>query len=72
MPTVIGNKTADHETDVVDVDIPLLLSKAAMKKAQTVLDFNKDIVTMFGQKQPFLRTSSGHYAIPICPARLEI
>ena len=47
-----------------------------MKKAQTVLDFSKDTVTIFGQEQPLLRiqTSSGHYAIPrpICPARLEI
>ena len=43
-----------------------------MKQAQTVLDFTEDIVTMFGQEQPLFRTSSGHYAIPICPARLEI
>ena len=43
-----------------------------MKKAKTVLDFSKDTVTMFGQEQPLPRTSSGHYAIPVCPARLEI
>ena len=43
-----------------------------MKEAQTVLDFNKDIVTMFGQEQPLLRTSSGHDGIPMCSARLEI
>ena len=43
-----------------------------MKKAQTVLDFNKDNVTMFSQEQPLFRTSSGHYAVPICPARLKI
>ena len=43
-----------------------------MKKAQTDLDFNKVIVTMFSQGQPLLRKSSGHYAISMCPARLEI
>ena len=43
-----------------------------MKKSQTVLDFKKDIITMFGQEQPLLKTSSGHYVIPVCPARLEI
>ena len=60
------------ETDAVDVDILLLLSKVAMKKRQTVLDFNKDIVTMFGKEQPLFRPSSGHYAIPLCSAPLGI
>ena len=46
----MGNKKANLETDGVGVDIPRLLSKAAMKKAQTVFDFNIDIVTMFGQE----------------------
>ena len=68
----MGNKKANLETDGVGVDIPRLLSKAAMKKAQTVFDFNIDIVTMFGQEQLLLRTFSGHNAIPICPAHLEI
>ena len=69
----MGNKKANLETDAVDDDIPLLLSKAAiMKKAQTVLDFKKDIDTMFGQERSLLRTSSGHHAIPKCPVRLEI
>ena len=72
MPTVIGNKKTDLEKDVVYVDIPLPLSKAALKNAQTVLDFIKDTVTMFGQEQLLLRTSPGHCAILICPARLEI
>ena len=32
LPVTIGNDKISLETDVVDTDIPLLLSKAAMKK----------------------------------------
>ena len=66
---VIGSKEVNLETDMIDVDIPLLMSKSAMKKAETVLNFNEDCVTMFGEQQPLLKTSSGHYAIPITTSR---
>lgn len=39
-----------------------------MKKAETVLNFNKDSVTMFGE-QSLLKTSSVNYAIPITKSR---
>ena len=65
IPVVIGSKKVNLETDVIDADIPLLMSKAAMKKAETVLNFNEDSVTMFGEQQHLLKTSSGHYAIPL-------
>ena len=37
-------------SDVVDADIPLLLSKKAMKRAWTSLNFNDNRVQMFGKK----------------------
>ena len=37
-------------SDVVDADIPLLLSKKAMKRAWTSLNLNNDTVEMFGKK----------------------
>ena len=52
-------------TDVVDTDIPLLLSKDAMKRAGTCLNFEDDSVTMLKKKIPLSCTSSGHYYIPI-------
>ena len=64
MPVTIGNDKISLETDVVDIDIPLLLSKATMKKSSTVIDFNKD-TAMFGKQQPSVKTTSGHYAIPL-------
>ena len=53
------------EYNVVDAEIPLLLSKSAMKKAKTHIDFDNDVVEMFGRKQKILYTKSGHYAIAL-------
>ena len=64
LPVIIGNNKISLETDVADTDIPLLLSKAAMKKSSTIIDFDKDTAMMFG-KQLLVKTTSGHYAIPL-------
>ena len=53
------------ENDVVDNDIPMLLSKSAVKKANTSIDFQLDTVTMLGQKQQVIITTSGHCPIPL-------
>ena len=65
LPVTIENDKISQETDVVDTDIPLLLSKTTMKKPSTVTDFNKDTTMMFGKQQPLVKTTSGHYAIPL-------
>ena len=69
IPVNIGQQEIDLEVDVVDTDIPLLLSKAAMKKSSTVIDFNKDTAVMFGEEQKLIKTTSGHYAIPLTNKR---
>jgi len=68
LPAKIGSKLVTIETDVVDVEIPLLLSKESLKLAGTVLDFNCDSALMFGEQQTLIATESGHYAIPLTPA----
>ena len=65
LPVIIGNNKISLETDVADTDIPLLLSKAAMKKSSTIIDFDKDTAMMFGKQQLLVKTTSGHYAIPL-------
>ena len=52
-------------TDVVDCNIPLLLSRKAMKNAGMVLDFRKDVISINGATIPLKTTKSGHYALPI-------
>ena len=65
LPCVIDGIRVDIITDVVDSDIPLLLSKAAMKRAKTHLNFENDTVVMLGRKLKLKCTSSGHYYVPI-------
>ena len=65
IPVTIGSKKVNIETDVIDLNIPLLLSKNGMKKAGTKLDFGDDQVRMLGEDVPLKITSSGHYAIKL-------
>ena len=65
IPTVIAGKDVMLSTEVIDYDIPLLLSKQAMKKASTQIDFKSDTVTMFGKNIDLSFTSSGHYCISL-------
>ena len=68
IPVILGKKNVTIELDVVDAHIPLLLSKEALQKAETVLDFKNDVAIMFGEKQNIISTNSGHYAIPLSVA----
>ena len=70
IPAIVGSKRILISTDVVETSVPLLLSKHAMKKAGTSIDFVKDEVTMFGEKQRVHLTKSGHYAIPLNKSKL--
>ena len=52
-------------TEVVERNIPLLLSKTTMKKSNMVLDFKNDTI-ICGKTIIHLRnTASGHYALPL-------
>ena len=65
----MANLLCQLKDDVIDAHIPLLMSKAAMKKAETVLNLNDESVTVFGEQQQLLISSSGHYAIPVSKSR---
>ena len=65
IPATIGKENIMISTDVVETTVPLLLSKEAMKKAETNINFATDTVEMFGKPQSVIVTESGHYAIPL-------
>ncbi len=65
IPAKIGNTSCSINLEVVNADIPLLLSKDAMKRASTVLDIEHDEVFMFGKQIPVEFTSTGHYCVDI-------
>ena len=49
-PVVIGTKKIMIEQNIVKNDIPLLFSRASMKKAEMVLDFETDTAEVLGNK----------------------
>ena len=65
-PVVIGKKRVKIKANVVNNEIPLLLSKASMKRANIVLNFMNDTAEILGQNVKLYTTSSGHYCVPLC------
>ena len=66
-PVYLGSKKVLLEADVIKQDIPLLLSKATMKRACSKLNTETDEIVMLGENIKLINTSTGHYAIPITP-----
>jgi len=67
IPVNIGGVKDHILSDVVECEIPLLLSKPSMKAANCTLDFAKDKMTMNGREIHLQQTSNGHYCIPLTP-----
>ena len=61
LPCVIAKMNVKIISDVVDADIPLLLSKTAMKRARMTLNFNNDTAEMFGKRIKLLCTTMSPY-----------
>ena len=65
LPMTIAKENILLTVDVVDVDVPLLISKKTLKDAGAVINFHDDTITMFGRKETLLESQSGHYHIPV-------
>ena len=65
IPADINGTTVEIETDVINSNLLLLLSKSAMQKAATKIDFKNNMVTMFGKVQDLHFRTSRHYCIPL-------
>ena len=65
IPRYLAGKKCLIETDIDDSDIPLLMIKSAMKKAEMKLDIVNDKAKIFGKEVKLENTSSGHYSIPL-------
>ena len=71
IPALIGHQKVMIATDVVSNDIPLLLSRSAMKRSNMVLDFVNDTVNVLGETIGLECTLSGHYCIPLSNTLLD-
>lgn len=65
IPAVIAGKDVWIKTNVVGSDIPLLLSRSAMKTAGVKMDMENDTANIFGKDIALNLTTSGHYCIPV-------
>lgn len=65
LPAEIGQNSVMIEVDIIDSDIPLLLSKEAMKKAKMKIDLEDDTAIVLGNRITLDTTSAGHYVIPL-------
>ena len=65
IPEKIAGKAVTIKIDIMNREIPLLLSKESMKCAGTIIDFLENEVNIFGKDVSLHFTSSGHYAIPL-------
>ena len=65
IPATVANHHIQISTDIVDKDIPLLLSRDAMKKAGMTIDFKTDSATVLNSNVPLHVTQSGHYTLPL-------
>ena len=50
----------------IDLDIPLLLSRATLKRAGAKIDFDNDSIELLGINHTLTTTTTGHYCIKIC------
>ena len=69
LPAVIRQQPVTIESDVVDCDVPLLMSISSMKRANMHLNFENDTANTFNQDINLIVTKSGHYAIPLTVPR---
>ena len=65
LPCYLAGNKCSIETDVIESDIPLLMSKTAMKKAGMKLDLLNDKAEIFGREVLLQNTSSGHHSVPL-------
>lgn len=65
LPCMIVGIKCSLQTDVVPCNIPLLLSRAAMKKAAMIVDYGNDNAIFGGRQVKLSLTSSGHHFLPL-------
>ena len=65
IPVWMGGIQGTLTTDVVEAEIPLLLSINVMERAKMVLDFAREEIKVHGKHIRVKKMRSGHYAMPM-------
>ena len=72
IPCLIGGRHSSIKTEVVESDIPLLLSKPDMKRLGFKINMVNDTLEVNGRSIDLDTTSSGHYYIPLKECEMNI
>ncbi len=65
LPITICGQDVTLDTFVVEINIPLLMSRETMKEMKMNIDNERDTIRAFGGEEYFTVTTSGHMVIPI-------
>ena len=65
LPVYFGKTHGKLRANVIECDIPLLLSRESLKRGECQIDFQSDQVIMMGEEVPIKVSQSGHYCIPL-------
>ena len=65
IPIYTGNQRSFLDVEVIDCEIPLLLSNSSLKRAHAHLDFGSDEINFLGENIPMKISKSGHYYIQL-------
>ena len=65
IPIMIGNTQVQLDTHVVESDIPLLMSRESLKRAEADIDFERDTIKILGETIDLKISKSGHLMIPL-------
>ena len=71
VPVKLGKENFMLTTDVIETDIPCLLSKAAMIKSNMIINMANNTINMFGHEIEMVNVPSGHSALVIEPFNLN-
>ena len=67
LPARVWNKSVNILVDIVDNDIPLLISRPLMSELGLVIDTRKHEAVVDGKRHELILTKTGHYSVPLCP-----
>ena len=71
IPIVLAGQPFMLDTEVVKNEIPLLLSRTSMKRANIILDFHTDTIKVGPNEVKLSCTTTDHYCIPLSRANLQ-
>ena len=65
VPAMVAGRSWVIDFDIIDSDIPLLMSKGDMKQMKMKIDLEKDTASVWGISVDLKTTNSGHYLLPL-------